>query len=72
MAEAAVPYTFGQDESASPQYDDPEKSSVTEKVYDSGFSKTTLISLFNLFLLPSRVVYCGAHCYHDHPNEAFN
>jgi len=37
MAEAAVPYTFGQDESASPQYDDPEKSSVTEKVYDKSY-----------------------------------
>jgi hypothetical protein len=38
MAEAAQPYTFGQDESASPQYDDPEKSSVKgEKVYDSGY-----------------------------------
>ena len=38
MAEAANPYTFGQDRSASPQYDDPENSSVTEeKVYDGGF-----------------------------------
>ena len=39
MAEAAQPYTvtFRQEESASPQYGDPEKSSVTEgKVYDSG------------------------------------
>jgi len=38
MAEAAQPYTFGQDESASPQYDDPEKSSVKgEKVYDKSY-----------------------------------
>ena len=40
MAEAAHPRTFGQDESASPQYEDPEKSSLTgEKVYDSGYWK---------------------------------
>ena len=41
MAEAASPYyTFAQDESASSQYVDPEKSSVTaEKVYDSGYWK---------------------------------
>jgi hypothetical protein len=38
MAEAAQPHTFGQDDSASPRYEDPEKSSVNgEKVYDSGY-----------------------------------
>ena len=38
MAEAANPYTFRQDESACPQYQDPEKFSVTEgKVYDGGY-----------------------------------
>ena len=44
MAEATQPYTFGQDESATPQYEDPEKSSGTGEnlkapVYDGGYWK---------------------------------
>lgn len=40
MAETAIPYSFGQDDSAIPQYEDPEKASVNgEKVFDSGYWK---------------------------------
>lgn len=38
MAEVAQPYAFGRGDSAIPQYEDNEKSFVTEeKVYDSGY-----------------------------------
>ena len=42
MAEVAQPYTLGQEESATPQYEDAEKSSSSvkgEKAYDGGYWK---------------------------------